>query len=64
MRKDSEFRTGQKYDVCRFGRLRSFKGSQKYKIPAGIDLKKSPSVVIWCEQFGVLISPADLNFGA
>jgi hypothetical protein len=46
------------------GRLRSFKGSQKYDIPAGIDLKKYPSVVIWCEQFGVLISPADLNFGA
>ncbi len=40
------------------GRLRSFKGSQKYKILAGIDLKKYSSVVICCEQFGVLISPA------
>ena len=29
------------------GRLRSFKGSQKYNIPPGIDLKKYPSVVIW-----------------
>lgn len=46
------------------GRLRSFKGSQKFKIPAGVDLKKYPSVVIWCEQFDVLISPADLKFGA
>jgi hypothetical protein len=46
------------------GRLRLSKGSQKYNIPAGIDLKKYPSVVIWCEQFGVLISPADLKFGA
>lgn len=44
------------------GRLKSFKGSQKYAIPDGIDLKKYPSVVIWCEQFGVLISPADLIF--
>ena len=44
------------------GRLRSFQGSQKYKIPGGIDLRKYPSVVIWCEQFGVLISPADLKF--
>ena len=44
------------------GKLRAFKGSQNYKIPAGIDLKKFPSVVIWCEQFGVLISPADLAF--
>lgn len=44
------------------GRLRAFKGSQNYAIPAGVDLKKFPSVVIWCQQFGVLISPADLNF--
>jgi hypothetical protein len=42
------------------GRLRSFKGSQRYPIPAGVDLKDYPSVIIWCEQFGVLISPADL----
>lgn len=44
------------------GRLRAFKGSQKYQIPAGVDLKAFPSVVIWCAQFGVLISPADLEF--
>ena len=43
------------------GRLRSFQGSQRYAIPAGVDLKKYASVVIWCEQFSVLISPADLN---
>ncbi|MDJ0512670.1 MAG: DM13 domain-containing protein [Methyloceanibacter sp.] len=44
------------------GRLRAFKGSQNYTIPAGVDLKDFPSVVIWCQQFGVLISPADLKF--
>ncbi|MGD9501948.1 MAG: DM13 domain-containing protein [Methyloceanibacter sp.] len=44
------------------GRLRAFKGSQKYPIPAGVDLTKFPSVVIWCQQFSVLISPADLTF--
>jgi hypothetical protein len=43
------------------GRLRAFKGSQNYSIPAGTDLSKYPSVVIWCEAFGVLISPADLQ---
>jgi hypothetical protein len=43
------------------GRLRAFKGSQGYQIPAGVDLAKFPSVVIWCEAFGVLISPADLT---
>ena len=44
------------------GRLRAFKGSQNYPIPAGVDLTKYPSVVIWCQQFSVLISPADLTF--
>jgi len=42
------------------GGLRSFKGSQRYTIPAGINLKDYPSVIIWCERFSVLISPADL----
>ena len=46
------------------GRLRSFKGSQKFPIPAGVDLSKYKSVVIWCEQFSVLISPADLKLSA
>ena len=45
------------------GRLRAFEGSQKYAIPAGVNLKDYPSVVIWCAQFGVLISPADLSYG-
>ena len=44
------------------GRLRAFKGSQKYPIPSGVELADYPSVVIWCAQFGVLISPADLSF--
>ncbi len=44
------------------GKLRAFKGSQKYQVPAGVDLNNYPSVVIWCAQFGVLISPADLQF--
>ena len=43
------------------GRLRAFKGSQNYELPAGVDLAKYASVVIWCEQFGVLISPAKLT---
>jgi hypothetical protein len=44
------------------GGLRAFEGSQKYPIPAGIDLKTYASLVIWCEKFSVLISPADLRF--
>jgi Electron transfer DM13 len=42
------------------GRLRAFKGSQRYAIPAGIDVQVYESIVIWCQRFGVLISPADL----
>jgi hypothetical protein len=44
------------------GGLRAFKGSQRYPIPAGVDLKNYPSVIIWCQAFSVLISPADLTF--
>ena len=44
------------------GRLRAFKGSQRYEIPAGVKRADYQSVIIWCEQFGVLISPADLTF--
>ena len=43
------------------GRLRAFKGSQNYEVPEGVDLAKYPSLVLWCEQFGVLISPAKLQ---
>ncbi|GIX27452.1 MAG: hypothetical protein KatS3mg123_1333 [Burkholderiales bacterium] len=43
------------------GRLKAFKGSQNYPIPKGMDLSNYESMVIWCEQFGVLISPAPLD---
>lgn len=44
------------------GRLKAFTGSQNYPIPDGVDLDEFKSVVIWCEQFDVLISPAALKF--
>ncbi len=43
------------------GRLKAFKGSQNYPVPPGVDLSRYDSLVIWCEQFGVLISPAELK---
>lgn len=43
------------------GRLKAFSGSQNYPIPAGVDIRDFKSVVIWCEQFSVLISPANLS---
>jgi hypothetical protein len=55
-----------KTDVARtmfvdLGRLRAFKGSQNYPLPAGVDPARFGSVVIWCEHFSVLISPATLQ---
>lgn len=49
-------------DFVDLGQLRSFSGSQRYPIPDGVDLTRFRSVVIWCETFSVLISPADLVF--
>lgn len=43
------------------GRLKGNIGDQNYDVPAGTDLSQYGSVVIWCEQFGVLFSPATLN---
>ncbi len=42
------------------GRLKAFSGSQNYPIPDGVNVQDFQHVVIWCEQFNVLISPAKL----
>ena len=42
------------------GQLKGNVGDQAYPIPAGTELAEFNSVVIWCEQFGVLFSPAAL----
>ena len=44
------------------GRLKAFSGSQNYPVPDGVNLSNYRSVVIWCEQFDVLISPSALKF--
>ena len=43
------------------GQLKGNVGDQAYSVPAGTDLSVIKSVVIWCEQFGVLFSPASLG---
>ena len=52
-----DFTASTKIDL---GRLRAFKGSQVYAVPAGVDAAQFKSVVVWCKEFGVLISPASL----
>ena len=43
-------------------RLPRSRGASRVEIPAGVDLADYRSVVIWCEQFNVLVSPATLEF--
>ena len=57
VRDNADFKNSEMVDL---GRLKAFKGSQSYAIAAGVDLTKYKSVVIWCKEFGVLISPATL----
>ena len=42
------------------GKLKGNVGNQNYEIPPDIDVSDYRSVVIWCELFGVLFSPASL----
>lgn len=50
----------QSSNGANLGTLRAFKGSQVYKVPSSVNADTIESVVIWCEQFSVLISPATL----
>ncbi len=43
------------------GKLKGNVGNQNYIVPADIDISRFNSVVIWCELFGVLFSPAALT---
>ncbi|MCZ6765267.1 MAG: DM13 domain-containing protein [Alphaproteobacteria bacterium] len=43
------------------GQLKGNIGDQNYPIPADAEIAKYQSVVIWCEQFGVLFSAAPLR---
>jgi hypothetical protein len=48
-------------DWVTLGPLRGNIGDQTYDIPAGTDLSKYGSIVIWCEAFSVLFSTAAFN---
>lgn len=45
------------------GKLKGNVGNQNYLIPEETDVTEYNSVVIWCELFGVLFSPAALSQG-
>ena len=43
------------------GKLKGNVGNQNYPVPDGTDVSEFGSVVIWCQLFGVLFSPAALE---
>ena len=47
-------------DYVNLGRLKGNMGDQNYGIPAGTDVRKFRSVVIWCDRFDSAFGAADL----
>ncbi|NND60366.1 MAG: DM13 domain-containing protein [Gammaproteobacteria bacterium] len=50
-----------KEGYVKIGKLKGNVGNQNYALPAEIDITSFGSVVIWCELFDVLFSPAALQ---
>ena len=57
IRSKDDFNTSANVDISI---LKSFKGSQIYKIPDDLDPGQFNSVVVWCEAFNSLITSANL----
>lgn len=49
------------HGYTKLGELKGNIGNQNYTVPSGVDISQYNSVVIWCELFGVLFSPAPLS---
>jgi Electron transfer DM13 len=50
-----------KADYISLGRLQKVKGQQMYRVPAGVDVAKFKSVVIWCRKFNATFGFAPLG---
>jgi hypothetical protein len=48
-------------DFVNVGKLKANNGNQNYDIPAGTDLTKYDTVLIWCRPFSVLFGSAELS---
>ena len=48
-------------DFVNLGRLKANIGNQSYSIPAGTDITKYDTVLIWCRAFSVLFGSAELS---
>jgi len=47
-------------DYISLAPIKSFKGSQRYEIPEGVNLENYASVAVWCEDFNVTFGYAKL----
>jgi hypothetical protein len=48
-------------DFVNVGKLKANNGNQNYDIPAGINLSKYDTVLVWCRPFSVLFGSAELT---
>jgi len=53
-------KNGDVKDYVELGKLQGNIGSQSYAVPAGTDLSRYDSVIVWCKQFSVLFGTAKL----
>ena len=47
-------------DFVSLGRLKGNQGDQNYELPAGVDLDRYSSVVIWCDRFNSAFGAAPI----
>jgi len=47
-------------EVLNLGRLKATDGAFNYEIPAGVDVSKIKSAIVWCKQFSTLFAHATL----
>jgi hypothetical protein len=48
-------------DFVDLGELKGNRGDQQYRLPAGIDLSRYSTAVVWCRAFSVLFARAPLD---
>lgn len=48
-------------DFVSLGRLKGNQGDQNYEVPAGVDLSRFSSIVIWCDRFNSAFGAAELS---